>query len=208
MGLPLTNQPKKPYCVSNAAYLTVGDLKQYSYCARIPYFMKILGVAPPPTYLMECGKNEEEKLARRQRRHRLSRFGFVKGLRHHHVWIVSKELALSGVIDLVIESDAEVAVIDFKTGKKYLRDHHNLQIAAYALLAEEHFGKPCRRGYLFYADSKEWVNILITNELREETRDTLCTMKEMVRRSIFPDPTPDIGKCQRCEYLNFCGDRW
>lgn len=120
----------------------------------------------------------------------------------------SEKLRLTGIVDLIIEGDSEIVVVDFKSAKNTGSENHMIQLGAYALLAEERFRKPCGRGYLFYAENKKWVEILLTEGLREKVLSTIKGLEEVIRSRVIPPPTEQIEKCRNCEFLNFCGDRW
>jgi CRISPR-associated exonuclease Cas4 len=197
-----------PSFVSDEGWLTVGDLKQAVYCPRIPYFLRTLGLKPPSTFLMKRGEYQERVFTERQKRHQVTRFRLPLGVRHPHVVVRSGSLRLSGAIDLVIEGDDELVVVDFKAGRDAMWDNHRIQLAAYALMAEERFHRPCLRGYVLYRERRHWVEVEVSDALRKRTLDLLQQLREATDCGLFPDPTQVVGRCRNCEFLNFCGDRW
>ncbi len=205
---PLTSHPEKQFSDSDESWLTVGDLKQAAYCPRIPYFLRTLGVRPPATFLMQHGERQERVFTAQQKRHTVTRFRLPAGVRHSHVTVRSPDLRLSGTIDLAIEGDAESVVVDFKAGRDAIWDNHRVQLAAYALMAEERFRKPCRRGYVLYRERGHWVEVEINEALRGRTMELLHRLREATGLGLFPEPTEVMARCRNCEFLNFCGDRW
>lgn len=157
---------------------------------------------------MQHGEHQERVFTERQKRHQVSRFRLPSGIRHPHVMVRSNCLRLSGAVDLVVEGDNELVVVDFKTGRDATWDNHRVQVAAYALMAEERFRKPCLRGYVLYRESRHWVEVEVNESLRQRTLDLLRQLRETMNHGLFPDPTHVSGRCRNCEFLNFCGDRW
>ncbi len=60
-----------------------------------------------------------------------------------------KEILVNGIIDLVIETDEEVIVVDFKTDRRIIPGEYDLQMSIYIDAASELFSKPARCS-LFY----------------------------------------------------------
>lgn len=203
-----TNPPARRSSDSDESWLTVGDLKQAVYCPRIPYFLRTLRLKPPVTSLMREGERQERAFVERQKRHQVTRFRLPSGIRHPRVMARSERLRLSGTVDLVIEGDAELVVVDFKAGREAAWDNHRVQLAAYALMMEERFHKPCQRGYILYREHKHWVEVAINEPLRQRTVELLQQLWEATERGLFPNPTAVMARCRNCEFLNFCGDRW
>jgi len=198
----------KPFSVSEHGFLNVGDLKQFAYCPRIPYFIRFLGLRTSPTFLMEQGVVREREFDRKQKRHETSRFGLEQGRRHLHVHIASERYKLTGIIDLVVEGNDEIVVVDCKGAKKFPGENHYAQIGAYGLLAEERFNKPCRKGFLYYSEGRQWVEIKIDDVLRRRVLELIEQAGRVVNTGMFPEATAQIAKCRSCEFINFCGDRW
>lgn len=197
-----------PYSIFEHFYLNVGDLKQFVYCPRIPYFNRFLNLKTSPTFLMEQGSAQEQEFDRKQKRHRPFRFGLREVSRHVHVNLVSDNYKLAGTADLVIEGQDEIVVIDCKGGEKRLSENHWIQVGAYALLAEEYYKKPCHKGFLYYAEGRQWTKVLIDERLKQKVTGLLGQMGKVIKEGIFPLPTGQVEKCRSCEFLNFCGDRW
>jgi CRISPR-associated exonuclease Cas4 len=198
----------KPFSVSEQEFLNVGDLKQSAYCPRIPYFNRFLGLKTTPTFLMERGASQEKEFDQRQKRHKNYRFGMEQAQRHLHVCVVSERYKLTGIIDLVLEGQNDIIVVDCKGAKRFPGENHYVQIGAYGLLAEERFHKPCRKGFLYYSEGKQWVEITIDDNLRQKVLELIEQVEGVVNRGIFPEAALQIAKCRNCEFLNFCGDRW
>jgi CRISPR-associated exonuclease Cas4 len=186
--------------------LRVTDLKQYAYCARIPFYQNVMGFTGKPTYKMQRGHEAQSAIESLERRRKLREYGLVEGRRHFGSLLFSKSLGLSGKLDLLIETDDACYPVDFKytTG----RPHHNhlLQLAGYSLLIAEHFSKPVPAGFIFVITDDATFRFAMTQQLRSEALSALASIHDTIEREAFPEPTPVRGRCYDCEYRNFCAD--
>jgi CRISPR-associated exonuclease Cas4 len=104
--------------------LRVNDIKQYAYCPRIVFYQYAMPVEKKPTWKMEQGKIEEAKIDRLEKRRKLREYRLVEGERRFHFWLTSERLALTGKLDLLIDSPEGLFPVDFKwtTGRPH-RNH-------------------------------------------------------------------------------------
>lgn len=186
--------------------LTVSDIKQYVYCPRIVYFTYCLPVRRPLTYKMVEGGKQHERTAELERRRSLRAYGLEEGERHFDVRLYSERLGLSGLLDMVIVTPEEPIPVEFKysTGKVGL--NHKYQLTAYALLVEEEWGEPARRGFIYLIPGKRAVEMPITSGMRRFVMQTIGRIGGMVDKELMPAPTRHRERCTDCEFVNFCGD--
>lgn len=184
----------------------VTDLKQYAYCPRIPFYENVMGFTGKPTYKMQRGNEAQNAIEALERRRKLKEYGLSEGQRHFGPWLVSKELGLSGKLDLLVETGNACFPVDFKytTGRPHR--NHQLQLAGYALLVEEHFRKPVPAAFVFLTIADAVVRIPMTDESRRDVRSAIENLKRMIQTDLLPPPTDMLARCTDCEYRNFCGD--
>ncbi|WP_448595893.1 CRISPR-associated protein Cas4 [Thermoflexus hugenholtzii] len=192
---------------------TVTDLKQYSYCPRIVFYTYCLSLIRPMTGKMEEGRLAHKEARDRERRRTLRIYGLEEAERHFDVWVVSEVLGLSGRIDLVLEVTREASgafrewiPVDYKQTGRRAGPHLRRQLAAYGMMLEETWGGVVRRGFLYSLLTRRVEEILLTPALRQEVRETVAAMREMVERERMPDPPPSRRPCVTCEFRRFCND--
>jgi len=190
----------------HAALLTVADVKQFAYCPRIFYFLNVQPMRPPATGLMQRGKRLQAEFERLEPRRVLSRYGLEEARRHFSLTLTDSELGLSGMADLLLEAPDRLAVVEFKASGGALAENHRLQLAAYAMLAECHFGKPCPIGFVVFVDRGQMEEFALDQAIRDLTRERLSQMRALLQTADFPLPTPVRARCTNCEFRNFCGD--
>jgi CRISPR-associated exonuclease Cas4 len=188
--------------------LTATDLKQWSYCPRIPYYRCVLPVRPAPTYKMQRGKDIQAAVEALERRRGFRAYGMRRGERHFGLWLHSTRLGLAGKLDLLVVTPDACYPVDFKDTEGGPRRNHRLQLAAYALLAEEAFARPVPEAFLYLVPEKRVASVPLSDADREEVRDALAAMRRMVDREEMPPPTPVRARCTVCEFQNYCRDIW
>lgn len=187
-------------------WLRVHDLKQWRYCRRIVFFDHVMPVGRRATFKMEHGRAVEVDLSRLERRRQLREYGLDDGRRHFRVALRSPTLRLTGTVDLVIEASAGVYPVDFKYTEGPVRANHVTQVAAYALLLEEAFGRCVDRGFVYLVPQERIESLAVPEELKAALRRALVDIRAMVRGGACPDPTPVRARCGPCEYRNYCAD--
>nr|HID12622.1 CRISPR-associated protein Cas4 [Anaerolineae bacterium] len=195
---------------SERLIFTVTDLKQYAYCPRIVFYTYCLPLIRPTTYKMEAGAAAHERAAALERRRTLSAYGLVEGKRHFDIWVESPILGLRGRIDLVIETGEgggrELIPVDYKQTRRRAGRHVKRQLATYGLMLEESWDLPVRRGYIYYLPLRRADEVKLTSRLRDEVREAIAAMQEMVEREAMPAPPRSRRPCVNCEFRRFCND--
>lgn len=188
--------------------LTATDLKQWAYCRRIPYYRYVVPVSFAPTYSMERGRNVEAAVAALERRRGYRRYGLERGERLFGVWLRSERLGLAGKLDLLIVTAAACFPVDFKDTTGGVRANHRVQLAAYALLAEEAYQRPARVGFIYAIPSRQLMAVPLGKPERQAVTDGLAELRGMIKEGRLPEPTPVRARCVGCEFQNFCADIW
>lgn len=189
--------------------LEVIDLKQYAYCPRVVYYRYCLPTLRPVTFKMEAGVAAHVAEEVHERRRSLRAYGLADGERHYDVRLESASLGLSGRLDLVIvraEGEEHEAIpVDYKNARK-VGVHWKRQLAAYALLLEESWGIPVRRGFVYLLPLRRAEEVRLGTREKGEARRLLGEVRAMVDAERMPPPTPRRGRCVDCEFRRFCND--
>lgn len=197
---------------------TATDLKQMAYCPRIVFFGHCLsGLRVARTFMMEEGRAANDEEESREHRRGLRAYGLKTGERLFGVYLESEALGFCGALDMLIRTDGELIPVDYKNsrddaldeaGRARAQGHHNwqVQLAAYALLAEQAYGAAARRGFLYFIPRRKAKLVALDGALKDEARALLGQMQEMVSREAMPEATPFRGRCKACEFRRFCND--
>lgn len=188
--------------------LTATDLKQWAYCKRIVYYHHVMPVEFARTYKMERGRNVEAAVEAMEKRRGFRRYGLEGGERRFGAWLSSPRLGLSGKPDLLIVADNACYPVDFKDTEGGVRRNHRVQLAAYALLAEDALGLPVPAAFVYVVPSKELARVEVGSRERAEVLAAIEEIRSFVRDEKMPEPTPVRARCVGCEFRNYCDDIW
>jgi len=192
--------------------LEVTDLKQYTCCPRIVYYRYCLPRVRPVTYSMEEGIRSHLEEENREERRSLRNYGISDGERAFHLSIQSTQLGLSGRVDLAIATpsraanNAEAFVVEYKLSEQKAGPHFALQLAAYALLVEEAWGIPVKKGFLYSIPLRKAEAVRITPQLKNKVVQTASLIRQIVDSEIIPSPPVSQRRCVTCEFRRFCND--
>jgi CRISPR-associated exonuclease Cas4 len=190
----------------------VTDLKQWTYCPRVLYYRYCLPEIRPITDLIAAGIRSHSDEASREERRSLRTYGLTVGERAFDIGLRSVTLGLRGRLDLAVAIPdrtapaAEAIVVEYKDSEKPAGPHFKLQLAAYALLLEEAWGLPVRRGFIYSIPLRVADIILITPALRQKVRQTLETMRTAIQGERMPPAPTSRRPCISCEFRRFCND--
>lgn len=188
--------------------LTVSDIKQFLYCARIPFHRYVSRVSVAPTTGMTFGKEAHTRTDRLERRRTLAEFDLLEGKRVLHVPLRSDRLGLTGTLDMLICAPREIFPVEFKDSANPPGLNHKYQLIAYGLLVEERFSRVVRRGFIHLIPLKEVVEYSFTPNMRRHALRTLAAMRAVLAADRLPPQPANLGKCSDCEYRRYCNDIW
>jgi CRISPR-associated exonuclease Cas4 len=186
--------------------LKVTDLKQYAYCPRIVFYQYVMPVEKKTTFKMEYGKQAEAELDELEKRRTLRRYGLDGGKRIFHKWVRSDRLGLSGILDLIIQTDNALYPVDFKYSLGRPQKNHLYQMTGYALILEDIYNTKVTNGFIYLIPQKSIVQIRITEGLKAEVIAMLDQIRRMIAQEAMPNSTAYRNRCAECEYRNYCGD--
>ncbi|MDE0185155.1 MAG: CRISPR-associated protein Cas4 [Candidatus Poribacteria bacterium] len=186
--------------------IRVSDIKQYFYCPRVVYHTYFTPVHRPVTHPMQHGAVEHEVLSVLERRRLLSRYGLESGNRKFHVALNADALGLSGVLDLLIETEEGAFPVEFKSTRQRLNLNAKYQLTAYAMMVEECLGQTVSQGFIYRIPTRRITAVPITEALRRKTLDSIDEIRTILSYERMPPPTPQRGKCVECEFRRFCAD--
>ena len=119
--------------------------------------------------------------------------------------LFSRRYGLTGKPDYIVEERGATIPVEVKPNRvaPAPRESDTLQLAAYALLIEEHFGAPPEYGLLKYRDAV--FQIEITDELRARLLDTLAALRRDLNAREVARSHDEPRRCRACGYREECG---
>jgi CRISPR-associated exonuclease Cas4 len=186
--------------------LTVTDLKQYDYCARVVFYERCLPHVRPRTHKMDVGRDAHVDEEGRARQRSMAAYGGIVGECAFDVALACPHLGLRGKLDeLVTQADGTRFPVDYKLSRQ-VNANHRLQLAAYAMLIEAVYGGSVVQGYIVLIGQRKTERVEITPHLRVAVETRLKALREMIAHERMPDPTGVRSRCYDCEFRRFCND--
>ncbi len=191
--------------------IPVSALNEVTYCPRSYYLQYVDGVRIANEHT-EAGQFDHRRVDAAELAGKSRSEGGVRISRS--ISLSSQNLGISGILDAVEESSDGVAPVETKHGtapparddRPPYWENDAIQLCAQGLLLEEAYGKPVPRGYLYYAGSRERVEVPLSDELRRKTLQAIDLCRELARQETPPPPLPadQRHKCFGCAAAPVC----
>lgn len=129
-------------------------------------------------------------------------FEGVRSERSLPVW--SEQLGLIGKCDVVeFYPDGRIHPVEYKHGKKRIKIHDDLQLAAQAICLEEMTGKPVTHGSIYHHSSRRRREVAITAALRLQVEEAIAAIRLLLASNELPPPVND-ARCKECSLKDIC----
>ncbi len=123
--------------------------------------------------------------------------------------VSSQSLGVRGIIDELEVYPGCFIPVELKTGKapqEGVWPGHRVQAAAYALLLEEVFKTEVKSAIVRYLDQNESREIAINPFLRQEVKELIVKVNELLSAGQIPGFPENEAKCKACDFREFCFD--
>ncbi|MBS7612587.1 CRISPR-associated protein Cas4 [Candidatus Bathyarchaeota archaeon] len=183
-------------------YLTAVDVKHYAYCPRIVYFTHVLHLQERTTEAMLYGSESHDESVIAPVAARLRASKIIRDLE-----LVSDRLKLRGKLDyLIVTKFNELIPVEVKwtepIGEAVKRDHR-LQLASYALMVEENFGRTVKRAVVYYTRAKKLLSTPLDEDIKNEAKRTLKSIFHMISEEELPKAVKH-KRCINCGFKDYC----
>jgi CRISPR-associated exonuclease Cas4 len=125
-----------------------------------------------------------------------------------NLYLFSEALHLSGYADVVEEHAGMLVPVEYKRGRAGPWPGDEIQLCAQALCLEERRPEqpPIPYGYIYYAGSRQRVQVSFTEELRARTRRAIAQAFEVAALEAPPPPLTGklVARCPRCSLYSVC----
>lgn len=124
----------------------------------------------------------------------------------------SESLGIYGKVDCVRRENGEWIPFEYKKGRARIGadgratawPSDELQIAAYAMLLEEHIGRPVSEGRIYYAADHRTVVIKIEENLRQQVLEAVERARQLRATTVRPEVTRNERLCTHCSLAPVC----
>jgi CRISPR-associated exonuclease Cas4 len=183
-------------------------IRQHVFCPRIPFYNEILGINPGDRLWQHQGIDFHQRQAMLLKRRNLRPFGLENPKLQYNVSLRSITHGIHGICDAILFAQEEICPLEFKLdASKAPQRGHILQLGAYALMAEEQFGKHCKRLFILYGTRGQTCVIPFDQKIRTAVMQVAMDIRQNLNTPLLPASPATSKQCGQCEYLNFCADR-
>ena len=177
-------------------FIFLSALNQYDYCPRRCYYIFVENVFVDNEHTVEgtlqhARANSGETSTRDD------------ALQLRSVYLYSRTLGISGKADVIEERAGELSPVERKKGRRGDWRNDALQLCAQALCLEEMTGRTVGKGYIYYAATGRRQEIEFSLELRQQTLDTIATVRRLIDSGERP-PNPYTPRCKGCSLYDIC----
>jgi len=99
--------------------------------------------------------------------------------------------------------DGQIHPVEYKHGKKRVKLHDDLQLAAQAMCLEEMTGKLITHGSIYHHSSRRRREVAITAELRVQVEEAVTAIRLLLASGTLPPPVND-ARCKECSLKDIC----
>lgn len=194
------------------ALIPVRALNQVTYCPRL-YYPQYVDAVMPVNEHVEAGLFDHRRVTSPALAQRTRKQGDALHTRSVH--LSSEKLGLSGVLDVLEEKGDLSYPVETKHGsaprdesgtRPTFWDNDAVQLCAQAMLLEEELGRPVPRGVIFYAGTRERVEVPLDDGLRGKATEAVALIRQLARRDAPPAPLgPELRhRCHGCSLAPVC----
>ena len=177
-------------------YIPIAALNQYAYCSHRCWRMFCIGDFIDNKYTIE-GTSLHERV------HTTGEGNREETWQVRAIWLKSEKYKLIGKSDLIESENGEFYPVEYKRGKKCEWDNDELQVCAQALCLEEMTGKIVQTGYVYYAQNNQRQLVDISDDLRQQTINTIADVTRIIETGIMPQATYS-KRCKGCSLSEQC----
>lgn len=187
----------RPINYSDEDLLPLSALQHYVYCPRQCALIHVEQLWSENRFTAE-GRAQHERVDRPEHESRA-------GVRTEYaVLLRSLQLGLIGKADAVEFEGDRVFPVEHKRGRPK-PDHCDwVQLCAQALCLEEMMSVKVPQGAIFYGKPRRRQVVTFDPALREETREVILAVHELIRSGKTPPPVYEKKKCDACSLNELC----
>ncbi len=180
-----------------SAIVPISALEHYAYCPRQCALIHIDQVFEENEYTVQGSSlHEQVDIPRTVAEEGLVSYSALP------VWSI--RLGIIGCADLVLfYPDGMPYPIEYKSGKKKVKYHDDIQLCAQAMCLEEMLNIPVPKGSIYYHSSRRRREVEFSPDLRALTEQTILEVRTMLQSGTIPPPVND-ARCPNCSLISVC----
>lgn len=186
--------------------VTPSNIIQYLYCPRFVYFEHVLAIPQyeEKYYKAQRGREIHEQESRRNAGYLRKKIGATDKFQNQYL---TNEFLRGEADEVLVLKDGSMAPLDYKFAeyKDRVFNTYKTQLYCYAILIEDNFEKPVRKGFLVYTRSRhKLVEIEIQPAHTRVVKEAAAAIFKIISQNFFPKAVKYKKRCVSCTYKNIC----
>lgn len=181
------------------------DLRQLAWCERHVFHSYSTLAFDRETSEMQEGLSLHLRQELLEDRRDPARYGLAGASRAFDVKVSAPLLGVHGRIDMLLLRDALAWPVEYKPRASCSLPGDLLQLCAYGLAIEELMGTQVTSGF-WMGSSGNPQPVMFDRNLRRRTLGAIARVREIMLSESFPPAAKSLGSCERCQFVNACGD--
>lgn len=188
--------------------ITISDILEHIFCPRFTYYMHVLEIQQHEDRRFKVMKGREvhEKRAKENTGYLRKKLGVCR--REEEVFLVSKELQIKGVVDVVLWlSDGTMAPFEYKYSEyaNVIPETYLVQLAFQGALLQENYGLPVAKGYVCFVRSNNRVEeVVFPEDMYQKLELLVGEIATIIQEGYYPERVQYSNRCRDCTYRNLC----
>ena len=188
--------------------ITISDILEHIFCPRFTYYMHVLEIQQHEDRRFKVMKGREvhEKRAKENTGYLRKKLGVCR--REEEVFLVSKELQIKGVVDVVLWlSDGTMAPFEYKYSEyaNVITETYLVQLAFQGALLQENYGLPVAKGYVCFVRSNNRVEeVVFPEDMYQKLELLVGEIATIMQEGYYPERVQYSNRCRDCTYRNLC----
>lgn len=188
--------------------ITISDILEHIFCPRFTYYMHVLEIQQHEDRRFKVMKGREvhEKRAKENTGYLRKKLGVCR--REEEVFLVSKELQIKGVVDVVLWlSDGTMAPFEYKYSEyaNVIPETYLVQLAFQGALLQENYGLPVAKGYVCFVRSNNRVEeVVFPEDMYQKLELLVGEIATIMQEGYYPERVQYSNRCRDCTYRNLC----
>lgn len=194
--------------------LPVRRLHNFVYCPRLCYFQWVENqfVENEDTVAGDSvHRNIDKPTGLKEKKKDIFSESLREGERLKSLHLTSEKLRLTGVVDLVEQTESGARIIDYKRGsarineqqERVAKGYDSVQVAAHALLLQER-GIEVHSASIYYAADKRHVTVKLDDALFAKTKQAIADAQLLSLKANLPKPLINDIRCNYCSAYSIC----
>jgi CRISP-associated protein Cas1 len=203
----LAKTSRAPLADGAPEYLPARMLNEYAYCPRLGYMMWVQGEFADNVYT-EDGRYQHRRVDVESGELPSEADGDAAPKTVRSVMLSSERERMIARVDLVEVEGRRAVPVDYKRSKapdvpERAYEPERVQLCAQGLILADN-GFECDRGVLYFAGSRERVEVAFTEALIARTRRLASDFRAAAELRKIPPPLDASPKCNGCSLVGIC----